>query len=668
MKKVILLSLGLLVLNSSMAQALITSEMDTVVVTASRLEQKQYEVAGNITVITEDEIRNSTAQTIPDVLRSALGVNVSDNSTTKSAKIDIRGFGETAASNVLVMIDGRRINSVDLAAPDLLQIPIGAVKRIEIIRGAGSVLYGDNAVGGVVNIITRDGEGGVHGRIGTTYGSYEATSSDVEVYGKARDLSYFIYAKNDNRKGFRDNSDLKSDDVNAKFQYDVNDNVSARLQVGYHDDRQQLPGGLSYADITANGRRSADTPNDVSFTKDAYYKFGLDVTPWTDELYLGDLVVDFMYRDRDVYDEFNLFSSFHTTRRIDTKGITAKYIFNQKVFDKDIDFVLGIDYYDHENDILGSGANVDQLTISKEELGIYGYLQYEVIDNLSANAGIRYHKADYTFNQTNVVTFQENSPDEIVSMGGLKYEYAKGSNVFANVQQSFRFLATDEWYTTANFPGFGITPGLNLGLKQQTGTQFEIGVKHNFKDKYVATLTPYWIELDNEIYFDPATFSNANYDETRRIGIEFGNKLDVLSFIDIDFLDRLEVVGNFTYQIPEFSKGSNDGKDIPFVPRHQAKLGIFADFMKYFNLSVEGRYVGSRFAVSDLTNNAAKVNSYLVLDSKITFNHKNMEIFGAINNITDEKYFSSLTRSSNLLTISGSPAPERNFIMGVGFK
>ena len=134
-------------------------DLEPIVVTASRMAQHNYKIAGNVTVIDRAQIEASNAQTIPDVLGEAFGVNIYDNSTTKSAVVDVRGFGDTAPRNILVMVDGRKVNNMDISGPDLVQVPLGAVERIEIIRGAGSVLYGDNAVGGVVNIITKRGRG-----------------------------------------------------------------------------------------------------------------------------------------------------------------------------------------------------------------------------------------------------------------------------------------------------------------------------------------------------------------------------------------------------------------------------------------------------------------------------------------------------------------------------
>ena len=116
MKRIVLIPMAIIVLLTGTSFAQITSEMDTIIVTASRLAQDQYKVAGNVTVITSEEIQKSTAQTIPDILRRALGVNIYDSSTYKSSTVDIRGFGDTAARNVLVMIDGRRINTIDVSA------------------------------------------------------------------------------------------------------------------------------------------------------------------------------------------------------------------------------------------------------------------------------------------------------------------------------------------------------------------------------------------------------------------------------------------------------------------------------------------------------------------------------------------------------------------------
>ena len=133
---------------------------EEMVVTATRYPKRLDSIPANVSVITAEEIEQSVARTIPDLLRSQAGLHVTDIAGNRASySVDIRGFGETAALNTLVLVDGRRINSADLSGTDWTTMPLDRVDRIEIIRGARSgVIYGDNASGGVINIITHEGK------------------------------------------------------------------------------------------------------------------------------------------------------------------------------------------------------------------------------------------------------------------------------------------------------------------------------------------------------------------------------------------------------------------------------------------------------------------------------------------------------------------------------
>ena len=128
-----------------------SKRMDEVVVTGTRFEEEIAKIPANVSVIDEEEIADSNAKNIIEVLKYEEGISVRDKlGNGKGAEIDLRGFGETASYNVLVLVDGRRVNEIDLSGVDWAQIPLEQVERIEILRGTGSVLYGDNAVGGVI--------------------------------------------------------------------------------------------------------------------------------------------------------------------------------------------------------------------------------------------------------------------------------------------------------------------------------------------------------------------------------------------------------------------------------------------------------------------------------------------------------------------------------------
>lgn len=659
MKRLIYLSV-LFGLISSNTWAAISVELEPIVVTASRMAQHDYKIAGNVTVINRAQIEASHAQNVPQVLQQVLGAFVYDQNTAKTSVLDIRGFGDTAMRNVLVLVNERRLNAVDTSGPDLMQIPVEAVDRIEVIRGAGSVLYGDNAVGGVVNIITKQGTGDLSGRVGSYYGSYDAQGADTEVSGEWKNVSYFLYSKYADERGYRQNSDVLAKDFNGRLGYKFSEKMSAGLDFGWHEDSYDLPGGLTRAEIAATSRRDSTNPADVADTKDRFMKLSFDVTPWPEDVYLGRFVVDLHARKRDVFDSF---SGWDTNRDIRTLGVAPKYIFDHTVFDREVNFVTGIDYYDTENDIVGSGSNTDDLTISKNEFGVYGFLEAEIFPKLFANGGTRFHKADYAFSQRNVVRDEKKHPDEWVSMGGIKYEYGKGSTLHANAQQTFRFLATDEWYDTF--------AGLNTDLDQQTGIQYEAGIKHNFNDVALVSVTPYWMVNDNEIFFDPTNGffgSNSNYDKTRRFGVEVGSNVDANRFLKFSSLDKLDVFANYTYQDARFAKGVNDGKEIPMTPHHQVASGIMAQFRDYYHAGLIGRYAGVRFAINDTTNVTSQAKPYYVMDVKLSYDRDLLEIYVTINNILNKQYSSYVVKSASSTVKDEFPAPETNFMAGVNLK
>ena len=132
--------------------------LQPIVITPWRAEEVASNVSKNITIIEGKELADSSAKYVYEIIGEKVGIITSQQlGNPKGAVVDIRGFGEASPSNVLVLIDGRRTNQIDLSGVDWGQINIDSIERIEIVRGPGTVLYGDNARGGVINIITKKG-------------------------------------------------------------------------------------------------------------------------------------------------------------------------------------------------------------------------------------------------------------------------------------------------------------------------------------------------------------------------------------------------------------------------------------------------------------------------------------------------------------------------------
>jgi iron complex outermembrane receptor protein len=154
-----------------------TDSLDEVVVTATRFKDKTTDKPVNLSVITREDIQQSSARTLPELLSEQAGITARDffGNNAASATVDMRGFGAAAGQNTLILLDGRRITDPDMSGVQWASIPFAAIERIEILRGSGAVLYGDGASSGVINIITRTpsrqgGSGEVSGRVGS-YGT-----------------------------------------------------------------------------------------------------------------------------------------------------------------------------------------------------------------------------------------------------------------------------------------------------------------------------------------------------------------------------------------------------------------------------------------------------------------------------------------------------------------
>ena len=147
-----------------------------VTITATRAERDVLDVPGNVTVIEREEIERSGARSVPDLLRRQSGLLVtSTTSNPAGVQVEARGFnnGGALGSSLLVQVDGRRVNQADTGNTDWATIPLDSIESIEIVRGPASALYGDNAVGGVINIRTRPAEGPLRATLRGRIGRYQ---------------------------------------------------------------------------------------------------------------------------------------------------------------------------------------------------------------------------------------------------------------------------------------------------------------------------------------------------------------------------------------------------------------------------------------------------------------------------------------------------------------
>ncbi len=641
-----------------------TVDLDPIVVTPSRVGEPAAEALSNVAVVSRQEIDRSGAASIPDLLERAAGVSVYSQNSPKNKMVDIRGQGDTAVRNVLVLVNGRRVNPVDISGPDWLQVPLESIERIEIIRGAASVTYGDNANAGVVNIITKDGRGEKpYAEVSGGFGSYGLRRYGAETGGQRGDLSYYFNAGYSDLDGYRVNSGVQTKDGQGRLGYAVNDHVRFDMEGAWHEDDYRLPGGISAAWMEANGRRSSDTPNDFADTTDRFIRISTELKPFVPDGSYGTLSLDYSRRERDTLGFLDYGGGFSsdTDRDIKTDVAGAKYVLTPQMLGRDLRLTGGVDFSSTGNSIVSSSG--PDLMIRKKGTGVYLLSDYALTDRLSVNAGIRHERADYIFDQHNVPAYETRHPRVTASSGGIKYEYGPGSNVFASAAQTFRFLATDEWFSEWT--------GLDTSLEQQEGVEYQLGMVHSIRGLRLDA-TGFYIRNKDEIFVDPTLGwglgANSNYGRTRRIGLELGASLDMRQSIGADSLKAWDIYASGSVQSPRFEDGVFDDKVIPFVPRRQLKAGTRIDFHNGLGLDVAGRYTGAQFPINDTLNERPKTKPVLVVDTRVRWAWKSSEIYAGINNLFDEHYYDYVAYGHWSGNTDYYPAAERNYVAGMKYR
>ncbi|HEX5538727.1 MAG TPA: TonB-dependent receptor, partial [Methylophilaceae bacterium] len=355
-----------------------------VVVTATRFPESRPRTPGNISIITREDIKNSPALSIPDLLKTQAGINVSNfyGNQGIDASVDIRGFGDAAISNTLILLDGQRLNAVDGSNIQWASIPLQALERIEIIRGGGSVLYGDRASGGVINLIT-DKSGRPAASATATLGSYGYKGLDAYVAGGGDSNVYFnTFVHSTDANGYRENtaSNTLSVTGRAGFRQDGNDTF---IDYSLYRVANGVPGSIDSQTFHDHPRR-ARTPFDSQEKK------GFRLRPGT-SVAIGDklrLDAEFAISgEQYAFDNPSFGAGSTSGRNLHTVSFTPRINWQHGLATLPSQTTAGFDYYyGRVNADASSFASQDARQISK---AIYLQNMTSLTDRLDLTAGVR---------------------------------------------------------------------------------------------------------------------------------------------------------------------------------------------------------------------------------------------------------------------------------------
>lgn len=628
---------------------------EEIVVTATRYEERVASVPANVTVVTREDIINSTAQDIPNLLRTVAGVQVTDIAgNQRNYRVDLRGFGETAAANTLVLVDGRRVSQADLSGTDWFQIPLSRVERIEIMRGGrGSVLYGDNASGGVINIITRSASrltGGVQIR----GGSYETFRAGGNFGESQKDFGFAVSGDYFRTSGYRENSHVNGGDLGASVDVSFNESFNLGVSGGYHSDTAGLPGALKESDFEKGASRTESFfPDNFSSVDDYYFLIRPGVSFLTSSL----ARIDFSFRRRSTL----FFSSFEGGNFEGDTGIDTITFGPQIVLEEPLRglpniFTVGFDHIQSQEDIRNASEYFGEISIGtfdlqKKNTSFFAHDEIFPLENLSISGGYRHDRVTYSFSPS----AQEHARFNLnLFTTGANYRFHRESHLYLNFSRSFRYPLLDELF---DFFSNSIDPE----LRPQTSDDFELGLRHYFTDSFYSNLNYFLVETQNEIFFNPVGGpfgfgANENFDgNTRRTGIEVaaGTNAGILS-----------LQGSYTFTNARVRGGQYVGNWIPAVPKNRFSLNSTLYLTNRLTVVLEGSYVGKRPFESDWSGRFGYQENHFHLNSRVSYNWRRSKVYCDINNLLNQEYSEYGVLASFSTERAFYPSPKANFIFG----
>ena len=653
-------------------------EESAVVVTATRFPERNLEHPIGVTVVTRDQIANSSAANLPELLSRYAGINTRNNTGSPDVAIDMRGFGASGDQNTLVLLDGQRLNDIELTSVRWSSIPLEAIERVEIQRGGGAVMYGGGATGGTINIITRSPIAGDKSvTASASYGSYNTDElrSTVNVAGSSTGFS--LTATQHNSDNYRVNNRLEQGNVLGDLRWS-GDRAGLVFKFGLDNQSLRLPGARTAVQLGTDPRGTA-TPGDYSArdgkqaTLSGRYAFDS-----------AELAVDLSYRDTRRLGFFDDYSGLGFSTFTDTHAqvwaLTPRLKKQYRFLGQDNVLILGMDADIWDYNALRA-ARFEQLAAPQVDLAatqkdrayyVQNHIAFGAATKLTL--GARLQRVDIAANdRVNPASYASTSMGRSPRAWelALRHNFTTALALFGKLGASFRVATVDEIYNQFGGPVFDsiVTP-----LEPQTSRDREIGAEYKTGAGRLQARI-YRMDLRNEIHFNAINFSNMNLSPTQREGFEleanrrFGQRIDLFgSYTHARAVFREGVYNGFDATFAPISVDLS-GKRVPLVPSNSAKLGLGWQLADKTRLSGAIGYVGKQYFDNDQSNTfPGQMASFVTADAKLSHAAGPWTFILSGNNLTDRKYYTYAVRNAAGSSFNAYPMAGRNLLLTAAYR
>jgi len=623
-----------------------TFHLDEIVVTATKTERTSESLPVSVSIIDAQDIEKSAAYRTDDLLRELPGVYVRSYqgilSSSTTNDVSIRGL--TGEDRVLVLRDGIPINDPYGGAVEFNEVDIADIEKIEIVRGPGSALYGSNAMGGVINIMTKKPDEGIKTSAKIGYGDMNTWLGSAANSGGFGKFGYYVsgnYLKSDGyidvveekRKPYHTEKEVERYNFSGKLYYDPDDTSSLSLSFAHYDQedtgRYKIPGYEVNSDSDRYG---------LSYQKNGD-GWNLSGTAYRNEFY-GDYTSPYYDSATQTYNAINYISANDQI----THGVTLQGSLN--LFDAHT-ITVGTEYKHGEidrNDDYKTSFRAIRVEGKQQYIAMFAQDEMELGSQLTTILGARYDwwksfdGYGYDDNaEPKETNYSEKSDGAFNPKVGINYRPFDRTTFRCSAGTAFRAPGLSDLYRT--YVGATSTYRANPELDPEKLVSYELGADQYIGDKLLIRATAYWTDAKDfvqNIYTETVDrmkyYDKKNVGEVRIRGIE----LEAEFKADRDWT----FFANATFNKTEIRKYEEDpeleGKYLAHSPRNNYVLGMIYDNPDIFTAKLTGRYVGTRY---NDDANETELDDYFTTDFKISRRFgKHLEAALIADNINDVHY------------------------------
>lgn len=667
-----------------------TVQLAPIVVTPTRVEQSSFDLPVSIDAFDKEQIQEGQAQVnLSETLVRAPGVVANTRQNyAQDLQISIRGFGARSTfgvRGVRIIADG-----IPLTMPDgqgqAANIDLSSAKRVEVLRGPFSALYG-NSSGGVINVFTEDGPEDFTVTGSAWGGSFDSSRVGLKLGGQQGRVNYIFDSSQFDTEGFRDHSAATRDTVNGKLGLRVGEHTDLTLIANYlNQPETQDPLGLDKAQLQQN-REQAGTNAEAQNTRKSIENSQAGLV-LQHRLSAEDSIRVLGYTgSRTVQQFLSIVARGVIDLNRDFGGLDARWTRQTSLAERPFTLTAGVNYdrmnearkaFDNNAGIIGALVRNEDNTVFNFDQ--FAQAEWALAERWTVSGGLRhtsvkFKSEDFFISGANgddsgSISFSKTTP-----VAGVVFKVTPTLNFYGNVGKGFE---TPTFAELAYRSTDATVNGFNFDLKPAESNSYEVGVK-----AYVGTSTRvnaavFRTDTENEI----VVFSNSggrsvfqNVDSTTREGFElgidsqFGNGVTgVLSytFIDASFDNSFGTCVGFCTSVAGPNATVPAGNSIPGIPSNMVygELGWrYAPFG--LSTALEARWVDKVFT-NDLNDESA--DAYTVVNWRLGFEQRagglRMTEFLRVDNIFDEEYVGSVIVNEASRRYY-EPAPGTNFTVGL---